>query len=560
LIGEPRSIKRDLLVLTLLIGGAFLLFLGYRALSVPDEGRYVEIPREMVATGDWLTPRLNGVKYFEKPALFYWLQAIALELGGRSEFVLRLWPALFGLGGCLSVYIAGRELWGRRPGWLAAGTMATSLLYFELSRFIIIDMAVTFFLTVTFVSFLVGVRAPPGRTRDRLMYLMYAAAAAATLTKGLIGIVLPGMVVFTWMLLANRWVELRRVELFTGILLFLFLAAPWHIAVGDKNPEFSWFYFVHEHYLRFTSDEHGRGQPVWFFLAIIFVGWLPWSTFLPSAIFDAVRVWWRDREAGEGELYVFLWFLLPFLFFSASHSKLIPYALPFFPPLALLLGRWLDQMMERRTDTMIICAAALGLICVLLGIVTAVVGHWPQTYLSSRRADDVALVADLLPGLALGFIAVAVMVSGTAGRGAAGALTIVLLVSGLALGLTVDRIAGAVQPRSVKGLAHLLQPRLEPGDEVVSFRAYYQDLPFYLDRRVTVADWSGELDFGRSVEDDSVWMIDEAEFWRRWSGDRAMYAIMGANHFATLSADPGHKLFEIAHTRADVLVTNRPPG
>jgi hypothetical protein len=151
------------------------------------------------------------------------------------------------------------------------------------------------------------------------------------------------------------------------------------------------------------------------------------------------------------------------------------------------------------------------------------------------------------------------MVSGTAGRGAAGALTVVLLVSGLALGLTADRIAAAVQPRSVKGLAHLLQPRLGSDDEVASFRAYYQDLPFYLDRRVTVAAWSGELDFGRSVEDTSAWMIDEAEFWRRWSQNRVMYAIMGADHFAALSADSGRSLFEIARTRADVLVANRPP-
>lgn len=559
LIGERRGIRRDLLLLTLLIGGAFLLFLGYRALSVPDEGRYVEIPREMAATGDWLTPRLNGVKYFEKPPMFYWLQAIALELGGRSEFVLRLWPVLFGLGGCLAVYIAGRSLWTRRAGMLAAGTMATSLLYFELSRFIILDMAVTFFLTVTFVGFLLGVREPPGRARDRLMYLMYASAAAAVLTKGLIGIVLPGITIFAWLAITGRWSELRHVQLVAGTLLFLFLAAPWHIAAGDKNPEFLWFYFVHEHYLRFTTSEHGRGQPFWFFIAILFVGWLPWSTFLPSAIFDAVRAWWRDRPGRDGELFVLLWFALPFLFFSASSSKLIPYALPFFPPLALLLGRWLDRMLQRRIDTLIICAAVFGLICVLLGIAAAVLSQWPQTYLTPQRADDVALIARLLPGLALGFILVAVMVSGTAGRGAAGALIIVLLASGAALGLTADRIAAAVQPRSIKGLAQVLQPRLGPDDEVASFRAYYQDLPFYLDRRVTVAAWSGELDFGRSVEDTSAWMIDEGEFWRRWAQDRVMYAIMGANHFAATSADPSHPLFEIARTRSDVLVTNRPP-
>jgi 4-amino-4-deoxy-L-arabinose transferase-like glycosyltransferase len=546
--------------LTLLIGGAFLLFIGQRALSVPDEGRYVEIPREMALTGDWLTPRLNGVKYFEKPPLFYWLETIALQVLGRSEFALRLWPALFGLGGCLAVYLVGRRLWSRRAGWLAAGTMATSLLYFALSRFILLDMAVAFFLTVAFSAFLFAIHAAPGsQARARVLYLMYAAAAAATLTKGLIGIVLPGMVVFAWLAITRRWDELKRVELLAGVCLFVWLAVPWHIAVSTANPEFPWFYFVHEHLLRYTTGEHGRGQPIWFFLAILFAGWVPWCAFLVPALVDVTRTWWRDRARHHDELFVLLWFLLPFLFFSASSSKLIPYALPLFPPLALLLGRWLDRALEDWTDAHTMWAGVLGLILVLIGIGVAMLSISPEAFVGARRVADVESISALLPAIALGFIAVTVMIHGTAGRGAPGPMVLVLLLAGVALGLTADRVIGTVQPRSIKPLAQVLQPRLGDSDEVVSFRAYHQDLPFYLDRRITVAAWSGELDFGRSVEDTSAWMIDEGEFWRRWGEDRTLYAIMGANHFDELNADPARRLFPLARTRADVLVTNTPP-
>ena len=143
-----RPFVLDLVVLFLVIGLFFTFMLGGRPLSVPDEGRYVEISREMVSTGDYLTPRLNGVKYFEKPALFYWLESCSIKLFGLNEFTLRLWPALFALFGCLAVYLAGRRLYGRRSGLIAAAVLATSLLYYALSRAIILDMPVSVLLSL----------------------------------------------------------------------------------------------------------------------------------------------------------------------------------------------------------------------------------------------------------------------------------------------------------------------------------------------------------------------------------------------------------------------------
>lgn len=562
-VGGRQSIAADLLLLAVLIGAVYLALLGHRPLAVPSEARYAEIPREMLASGDWLTPRLNGVKYFEKPPLMYWVVAVAEAAFGRSEFAVRLPTVAFGLGGCLLVYVAARRLWTRRAGLLAAGTMATALLYFELSRQTLLDMPVAFFLTAAFLAFVLGIRAPPGSAaRVRAMYLMYAAAALATMTKGLIGIVLPGLVVFVWLLITGRWAELRHVRLVSGTVLFLAIAAPWHVAVGLANPEFFWFYFVHEHVLRFVTPEAGRNQPAWFFVPILIAGWLPWCVFLPSAVLDSIRRWRDGRVGAADDLFILLWFTLPFLFFSASHSKLIPYALPFFPPLALLLGAWLDSALAGTSQSL---TRALMALAALL-VVVAAAGLWldtaPEMFIAARHLAEAAPAFPYLPGLAAGFAAVAAIVGWLTWRSQAQAAVAILLVAAAAFGLVADRIAGEVQPRSTKPFIAMLETRLQPGDEVASLYAYYQDLPFYLDRLVTVAGWGGgELDFGRSVEDVSGWMIDENEFWRRWQRPgRAMYAVVPSPRYEALPAERRAGVFELARTRSDVLIGNRSPG
>jgi 4-amino-4-deoxy-L-arabinose transferase-like glycosyltransferase len=559
--GEPRSVRADILLLTLLIGGAYLLCLGHWPLEAPSEARYAEIPREMVASGDWLTPRLNGLKFFDKPPLVYWLQAVAIELFGRSEFAARLWTVAFGVGCCLAVYIAGARLWNRRAGWLAAVMLGSAGLYFLFARKLLLDLPVAFFLTVTFVAFVLGMQtAPESNARGRAMYLMYAAAAGAVLTKGLIGIVLPGMTVFAWLLITGRWHELRHVRLVTGTMLFLVIAAPWHIAVGITNPEFFWYYFVHEHFLRFTTSEHGRNQPAWFFMAVVMAGWLPWAVFLPAAIVDAVRDWWRERRQHDAELFVLLWFGLPFLFLSVSHSKLIPYALMLFPPLALLLGRYVDRKLDQ-VHAPLFGLLALGpfLLAVGCGVLAVAAGQ----ILSANHQTAIAAAAAYLPWFAAAFAGIALAVALAAWRGAVGLVLAITFAGGLVAGAAGEAFWAKARPfQPVKALAETLNQRLRPEEEVASFATYYQDLPFYLNRIVTiVATRRMDLAFGASVEDVSAWMIDEDEFWRRWDRtDRTMYAVMAASRFATLAADKTRQLFVMARTGDDVLVTNHWPG
>ena len=302
----------------------------------------------MVASGNYLTPRLNGVKYFEKPVFFYWLEAFSIKLFGLNEFTLRLWPASFALFGCLAVAVSGARLFGRRTGLLSAAVLATSLLYYGLSRAIILDMPVSILLTLSLLSFLMGTHEAPGLKRRLYLWGFYAFAALAVLTKGLIGIFIPAMVIGAWIIVLGEWRMLKTLYLPSGLALFLLIAAPWHIMVGMVNPEFYQFYFIHEHFQRFLTKVHGRYQPFWYFIPIVLLGMFPWSAFLPQAIKHSIPSSWRERHEHRDALFLMLWAGLVFLFFSASSSKLVPYILPVFPPVALLIGRYLAAAWDSR--------------------------------------------------------------------------------------------------------------------------------------------------------------------------------------------------------------------
>ncbi len=550
-----RLEMRDLILLTVLCCVFFTFMLGNRALSVPDEGRYVEIPREMVQTGDYITPRLNGVKYFEKPVLFYWLEAFSIKLLGMSEFTLRLWPALFTLFGCLAVGVAGARLFGRLTGLLASVVLATSLLYYALGRAIILDMPVSVLLSLALLSFLIGTHETPGLKRRLYLWGFYAFCALAVLAKGLIGIVIPGMIIGAWIMLLGEWRLLKTIYLPSGLAVFLLIAAPWHLLVGRANPEFFNFYFIHEHFQRYLTKVHGRYQPVWFFIPIVFLGLFPWSAFLVQAIKHNTPSSWRERHEHRDALFLILWAGLVFIFFSISDSKLVPYILPVFPPLALLIGRYCAASWDSRDFPGIRAGYTAFLIAALLlaAAFIALPYYRPASVdigeLRALGAWRIVFACTLAAGAAfawglakyrrfrLAFIAVTVF-------------------SALFL-IEINAAAPLVDAKSVKTLAIALKTHLKPGDEVASYQTYYQDLPVYLEKRITVVDWKGELEFGTRVEDTSQWMIDSPTFWKRWKNPATMFMMTDINTYNTLRKDQRLKLFPLAQNSRNILVSNK---
>src|SRR3954463_9571515 len=321
--------------------------LGFRALEKPDEGRYAEIAREMAITGDWVTPRLNGIKYFEKPPLQYWITAAAYKVFGEGEWTARLWSALSGFLGVLAVAFAGRRLFGRSAGLCAALVLSSSLIYAVIGHINTLDMGVTFCLSLGLLGFLLAQRGQQPTRESRLWMLMaWAAMGLAFLSKGLIGFVMPAGAMVAYAVLQRDVSFLKRLEAGAGVAILLVIALPWIIAVSLANPEFARFFFIHEHFERFLTQVHHRTAPWWYFGPILLAGMFPWTPMLGQSL---IAAWKRENSQSgfKARRFLLIYTAVTFLFFSMSQSKLPSYILPMFPALALLTGEWLSRVRGR---------------------------------------------------------------------------------------------------------------------------------------------------------------------------------------------------------------------
>ncbi len=552
---KSPSASRDVLWLLVICFVLFGFGLGFTPLANPDEARYGEIPREMLATGDFVTPRLDGIKYFEKPPLTYWLVAGSLKIFGAGEAAARATPAVFAALGILLTYGVGRSLAGRETGWWAALVQATSLLYFAHARLLLTDMVVSVLISATLYCFLLAVREPPGRRRRLLFYGLYASAALATLAKGLIGFLLPGAVMFLWLLLFNEWRRLRPFYLVTGLMVFAAIALPWHLLVAHRNPEWAWFYFVHEHWLRFTTTTHGRYQPWWFFIPIVLLGFFPWTGFLWPALRTALPVNWTRRSEYTEKAFLLVWAAFIFLFFSASKSKLVPYVLPVFPPLALVLGSYLAQRM-RTPSAPGLRAGFLGFSVVsgLLGLALMTVFLKPKLLGAVANVEELsrfAMVAGIfLLGGAIGvYLLLRREKTNVALRlilGTTAAFAIVLVVA-----------TPAIARASTKDLALALEQQIKPGDIVLCYHDYFHDFSYYAQRTVGTVQYEGELEVALDpVAGANGLHITEERFRELWNGPQRVYLVLRRSEMPVLAAQPGFHARTVAEARNHLLLIN----
>jgi len=519
----------------------FLGGLGSVPLLDPDEGRYAEIPREMLASRDFVTPRLNGVLYFEKPPLYYWLNAAATAALPSPEVASRLTGACFGLAGLGLTWLLGCAMGGKRTGLLAAIVLGTTPLYVALARTAIIDMAVTFFLSAALACFWFA-QERDGERRSRLFwYGCFLAAALATLTKGLIGIVIPGAVAFIFLLVTRRWSVLRRVPWVGGPLLFLAVAAPWHVLAARRNPDFLWFYFIHEHVLRYATPEALRQQPFWFFGAILLVGVLPWSGLFPAAValFRRSPERLRDRPS---LVFLVTWVGFVVLFFSASRSKLVPYILPALPPLAILVALAVIQAAERegRARRWLQIGAASGALGLGILIVPFLWASLGQIEIFSPRFSPL-LFTFALPALAAALAAAAIWWRrGTMEEGRAWGLPAMAGAAVLLIGCLWAIGPRIALDRSSQALAGFLKQRLGPEDEVYTYDCYPQSLPVYLGRLIGVVRYRGELAFGIDhlpAETRARRFPTSGQFQDRWRSSRLVYLVLEGRDLRQMEAD-----------------------
>ncbi len=398
LIENSNSRDRNYFIaLVALCAVVFFYGLGWAPLIGPDEPRYAEVAREMYVSGDWITPRLGGIKWFEKPALTYWISAAGFAMFGENEFAARFGVAALATFGVLLLFYFGRRERSARFGYLSAATLATCGLWPGFARGVTFDLTLTVAVEIAFLSFFLWESKESQLGRNRLWFVFCFALGMATLAKGLVGLILPLVVLTPYLILTrNLKILLKPRLLILGALIFLGTAALWYAPVIAKDgSEFIDEFFVGHHFQRYMSNKYRHPQPVYFFPLVALAGSFPWSFYLlfslmkPGAWRSLKRVWAAasvrstsaastsgsstsdpstsdlatsdmatsdmaksDMAASDRteanpvdrlKIFLALWIIGPILFFSFSGSKLPGYILPIFPAVALIVGRSLDH-------------------------------------------------------------------------------------------------------------------------------------------------------------------------------------------------------------------------
>jgi 4-amino-4-deoxy-L-arabinose transferase-like glycosyltransferase len=481
-------------------------------LAEPDEARYAEIPREMLASHDFVTPRLNGVPYLEKPPLHYWANAASLRVFGLTPWAARLPTRLFGLG-TVAILVLGLGALSSAEAGLAAGILYLAApLGFAFSRVNLTDAPLTFFFTATlFLGRATAERFEARRRWKGLSALTGLAAAGGFLTKGLIAVVLPGAILLLWCLWTRRARSLTSLLFGPALPVFLLVSAPWFFLVERRNPGFLRFFFIHEHFQRYASPVAQRPGPIYYFILLFLAGFLPGIPFLLSSL-RKVR-----RRDDPDALFFLLWFGVVLVFFSISRSKLPPYILPAFPAAAALAGR---ALFDRRPAGVGAWRASAILATLLPAwvLLDSTASGWVRDY---------GLAPIAIPGFAV--LLLAVWIAPRAAKRSAAAALLALSVGWTGFGVMASFVWPRVPPSTgPHAICTAAVAARNGGARVVGYQAYLQGLPLALESPVPLADYVGELEiqFERRPEVRDALFWTREKFWSEWRSGKPYAALI----------------------------------
>lgn len=364
-------IKLALSAIVALFVVVYVLPLGIRPMVTPDEGRYAEIPREMCSTGDWVVPRLNGLRYFEKPAGGYWMTAGSMMVFGENTFAMRLPSALAaGISALIVFLLVRRSTKDDTTSLFAAAALLTSIQFFAIGVYNVLDGPFSMLITLAMALFFVAYGSTDVRKRGLFLVLFGAACGAAFLVKGFLGFAIPGVIIVPFLAWERRWKDMLTLP-WLPLAGALAIALPWCIAIHLREPDYWHYFFWVEHIERFISPAVSaqHKEPFWYFLPVIIAGALPWAAIFPAATTGLIA----ERKPSMLTKYCLCWLLCSFLFLSGSSGKLGTYILPCFPPLMILTAVGLRRYMkDGRTLAMRIGLCSLAAVVAILGVGLAV--------------------------------------------------------------------------------------------------------------------------------------------------------------------------------------------
>jgi 4-amino-4-deoxy-L-arabinose transferase-like glycosyltransferase len=479
-----------ILILCALCFVLFFFRLGDRPLWDVDEGMHAATSKDMVQTGDWITPKFNGENFYDKTPLYNWFAALAFLALGFTEFAARLPAALLGLGTVLVTYLLGKRMFGPRAGLLGGVVLATSPEFIVLSRVVVHDISLAFFISLALFFFYAAYSDEKNRLRN--LFLFYGAAGFAVLAKGPIGVLLPGMIIGLFLLVKGRLNFLKEMALGWGALITLLVAAPWYVLISVRNADYLSYFILKQNLGNFLSKTQAHHpQPFYYYIPVFLGGMLPWSFFLPLAFFRALNR--RLKQVSDGVLFLLIWFAVIFLFFSAANSKLGTYILPSFPAAALLIGGvWRELISSptpglRRgmawslTPLQVIFIAGMLFIVLEQPVIEKMLQYGITLY-------DLSGPWAVMTGISIGG---SVFFAFRHYRAAFTAMAAMIVIGILII--DVGYIPKVNPFRSTKVLAKEMDELLPPGENLVFFHRIKDSALFYTNRRATELHTEQEL-------------------------------------------------------------------
>lgn len=490
-----------MLILLTVAACLFLVGLGQLPLLEPDEGRNAEVAREMLVSGDWITPHFNTLPYLDKPAVFFWLAAGSFRLLGMSEAAARLPSALAALGTMFLTWFMARRMFGEAVALRAGIIWATMPLVIIFSRIVIFDLTLTFLVTLSMLAFWLA--ATNDFRRGWLEVVMFAAWGIAAITKGPVGFLLPLLSVLAYQALGGRFRELKRLRWGLGTMVFLAAALPWFVAACVRNPDFPRYAFWQESLQRFVTSSAKRGGSVFYYLPVFLAGLLPWSLFLIFTGWNRIRRWKELRqESRRPVLFLLAWAGLIFVFFTISRSKLPAYFLPATVPFSILMARaWaeVEETDNGRPDWLRAGFAALIAAGLLIAIAAWEMFRFPSIRDRAAERIDPALLSLIRPSLLYtGLILAALGILGRdlaermRGRWLAPATFALLALTAPALFVRwLPALKRYAAVSSGRGLARTILSSPQKDLPLVGLYYFRTSLPFYLQRPVGLVTADG---------------------------------------------------------------------